>query len=118
MPAISFNSVLIIAAIAVLVPVAAGLLPAALFPAGAQRMLVRATPVRSAPLPDLLPRAGSIGECGHTAKDSSSARAGRSTVTPGEEAGCFSGPERMGTGDPPPRDRGASVIAISATGRG
>jgi hypothetical protein len=49
--------------------VAAGLLTAALFPAGAQRVLSRATPARPAP----------------AAKDSSSARAGRSTVTPGEE---------------------------------
>jgi Sodium/hydrogen exchanger family len=52
--------------------VAAGLLTAALFPAGAQHVLSRATPARS----------------GHTAKDSGSARAGRSTVTPGEEGEC------------------------------
>jgi Kef-type K+ transport system membrane component KefB len=49
--------------------VAAGLLTAALFPAGAQQLLSRATPA--------IP--------GRNAKDSSSARAGRSTVTPGEE---------------------------------
>jgi Kef-type K+ transport system membrane component KefB len=49
--------------------VAAGLLTAALFPAGAQQVLSRATPASP----------------GRSAKDSSSARAGRSTVTPGEE---------------------------------
>jgi Kef-type K+ transport system membrane component KefB len=49
--------------------VGAGLLTAALFPAGAQQVLSRATPVIS----------------GRKAKDSSSARAGKSTVTPGEE---------------------------------
>jgi Kef-type K+ transport system membrane component KefB len=49
--------------------VAAGLLTAALFPAGAQWVLSRASPGRSA-------------------KDSSSARAGRSTMTPGEHGGC------------------------------
>lgn len=47
--------------------VAAGLLTAALFPAGAQQLLSRATPAGP----------------GRSAKDSSSARAGRSTVTPG-----------------------------------
>ena len=49
--------------------VAAGLLTSALFPAGAQQLLSRATPAGP----------------GRSAKDSSSARAGRSTVTLGEE---------------------------------
>jgi hypothetical protein len=49
--------------------VAAGLFTAALFPAGAQWVLSRASPGRSA-------------------KDSSSARAGKSTMTPGKHGGC------------------------------
>jgi Kef-type K+ transport system membrane component KefB len=52
--------------------VGAGLLTAALFPAGAQQVLARATPAGP----------------GRSGKDSSSARAGRSTVTPGEQGGC------------------------------